>query len=747
MASPSTRIAQSRTDGGGTGTRAVSRAAHDMASGTVVAFLSFAYSLSFALVLFSGPLVASAPHGMAVLLLSAGLSTLIVAALGSFRLAVAGPDTAVIAVLAAMLAGLAARAPAGTSAAQLELLAFVALAGTTLFVGALLLLFGVLRLGIWIRYVPYPVVSGFLTASGVLLVLGAVRLVLGELPRLGALPDLTQPKVALPLALTAAVAALLVVARVVWNRPMLLPVLLFVAIAAVDGGLALLEISRDQALALGLLMQPVKGDGVGLPWNTLLSIPVDAGLLLNHASEVAVITGVTAIAILLNATGIEVSEHTQMNLDRELRVNGLANLLVGACGGVVSNLSLNRSRANRLCGATSRLSGVIAGCLCLASIVVGPRVVAWVPTPVVAGLLIFMGAQLIWTWLVKPLRRRGPSENAVAVAIPVLAVYSGYLEATALGVIASCTIFAVRYARIRVVKHDLTRREYTSSVERAPEHAAFLRNNGDLIHILWIQGYLFFGTANRLFESGRTRLHGTGGRPIRFLIVDLSNVTGIDSSSVFSFMKLADRVYEQGATMILCGLSASVRKAFGGTDFLRNHDRIMLFEQVAGALEWAEDRLLHTTDLNVPERQPFATWLAGELGGQRFADRMTGYMEVLDLDAGATLFRQEDPADSLFIVQSGRVSIVLQRPNADPIRLRAITGYTVVGEMGLYRSQTRAASVITDEPSKVCRLTRDAMARMERDDPDLSTAFHAFIVRVLADRLGFANTEIAALQR
>jgi SulP family sulfate permease len=141
-----------------------------------------------------------------------------------------------------------------------------------------------------------------------------------------------------------------------------------------------------------------------------------------------------------------------------------------------------------------------------------------------------LGGWLILEWLVRPWHRLSAMDNALVIAIPVLVVQFGYLEAAGFGVVASCIIFVVKYSRLRVIKHDLTRREYSSRLERSPEHSAFLKQNGDLIHIMWIQGYLFFGPANRLLEGGSSRISGAEGRSIRLLILDLSDVTGVDSS-------------------------------------------------------------------------------------------------------------------------------------------------------------------------------------------------------------------------
>jgi len=100
-----------------------------------------------------------------------------------------------------------------------------------------------------------------------------------------------------------------------------------------------------------------------------------------------------------------------------------------------------------------------------------------------------------------------------------------------------------------------------------------------------------------------------------------------------------------------------------------------------------------------------------------------------------------------YIVYEGRVTVLFRTAEGADVRLRSMMGHTIVGEMGLYRAAPRYASVKIDQPTAVYVLSRDAMNRMEKDDPTLAYAFHKFIIRTIATRLDFANREVAGLQR
>jgi SulP family sulfate permease len=120
-------------------------------------------------------------------------------------------------------------------------------------------------------------------------------------------------------------------------------------------------------------------------------------------------------------------------------------------------------------------------------------------------------------------------------------------------------------------------------------------------------------------------------------------------------------------------------------------------------------------------------------------------MERSELEKGEYLFRQGEPADSIVLQASGCVAITIIDEDGRPIRLRRMIGHTIVGEMGFYRGVPRTAHVIAEGPTVIYRLTQKAFDRMQEQDPAAAGAFNKLIIRLLSDRLEFANREISAL--
>ena len=170
------------------------------------------------------------------------------------------------------------------------------------------------------------------------------------------------------------------------------------------------------------------------------------------------------------------------------------------------------------------------------------------------------------------------------------------------------------------------------------------------------------------------------------------------------------------------------------------------FEEIDAALEYCEAKVLAEYAAHGFDEATLTDWLCRELGNETLAGRFTKLLDLRHLSEGELLCAQGSPADAMYFIERGRVAVLLQTDNGS-VRLRSLGDRTILGEMGLYRSSVRSASVLAERPSIVHVLTREAFEKMERDDPVLAVAFHAAIVRTLADRLEFESAMVASLQR
>ena len=150
--------------GGALGNQKFRAALTDVFAGSICSILSVAYCLSYAALIFAGPLKHSLAVGVAVTFLSAAVGGMIVASRSSLPFAIAGPDSSISVVLAAMVATVVQRL--AQSGADPLIPTLVALALTTVLTGLLLCILGFTHAGRAIRFVPFPVIGGFLGATG-----------------------------------------------------------------------------------------------------------------------------------------------------------------------------------------------------------------------------------------------------------------------------------------------------------------------------------------------------------------------------------------------------------------------------------------------------------------------------------------------------------------------------------------------------------------------------------------------------
>ncbi len=265
------------------------------------------------------------------------------------------------------------------------------------------------------------------------------------------------------------------------------------------------------------------------------------------------------------------------------------------------------------------------------------------------------------------------------------------------------------------------------------------------MHVFWLSGFIFFGSSNGLFERIKRVIEGQQDKPVGYVVLDFGQVPGLDTSAVLSLVKLRNFCEEQGVTLAFSGVNEVMQQGFNKAGFFGSDRPHQLFGSRNEAVEWCEDMVLLYHEVGDASVHSFESWLGKEFGGQLDFERIASFMEREELEKGAFLFRQGEPSDSVVLQASGCVAITIIDEHGRPIRLRRMVGHTVVGEMGFYRHVPRTASVIAEVPTVVYRLRREAFDRMQAADPEAAAALHKLIIRLLSDRLEFANREISAL--
>ncbi|GBE43887.1 bicarbonate transporter BicA [bacterium BMS3Bbin10] len=720
----------------------------DSLSGLVFALVIITYCISFSALIFQGSLSGGLTLGLSALLTGTVMTCLVVALTTTLTPAGAGPDTPVIAVMSVLAAAIATQVAAANMGDELAVIhVMLAISVATLFTGLLLFALGALRMGVWLRFIPYPVIGGFLAASGWLLVTGGIEVMTGV-----ALGFSAESFTALfgadrlPQFLLGASFALGVfILRRTIDSFLTLPIAFFVLVVVVN--LVLLGFGFSEALGgrSAWYLDGLTEVQFWMPVQAVFEYDIDWGALILSSAEIGVVCGVTAISVLLDVASLEVARQQSADLDKELRYNGVANILSGFAGGAAGNLSLSGSILIQEAGAVSRFSGVAASGFVALVLFFGADVASYVPTPLLGGLLAYLGLVVLNEALIRSPAQRSRMETLLAGAIMAVIIYSGYLLGVVLGIVGACLLFALSYSRIGIVRRHLTRLNFASNVERSPHETALLKEHGEQIHVLWLSGFIFFGSSNRLFEFIKSVMDVQENPKVRFLVLDFGAVPGLDTSAVLSLIKLKNYCDERAAHIAFAGLNEQLRNTFRTAGIISDDGPHRAFSDRNEALEWCENLLLSEHESADATEETFERWLKSVFGGELEPSRLMSYFDRRAYKEGQVVLKQGGRSNSVDILATGSVAITITDEQGHKTRLRRMAAQTVIGEMGFFRKAPRAAAVIAEQPSIVFRLTRKNFERMQDEDPKAAAAFFRLIVRVLSDRLEFANREISAL--
>jgi SulP family sulfate permease len=716
-------------------------------TGFVVGLVEIILAISFAALIYGGELSHYVATGIQSALIGAIITGVAVTLMTSLPGTVSGNQDAPAAIIAVMSAAIVESMPADATGLETFITVAISVALTTFLCGIFFLALGQFNLGGLVRFLPYPVVGGFLAGTGWLLLTGSIRMMAGDSAQITGLLSLFQAETLLRWLPGMVFAILLMVISNRYNHYLLMPSLVLGAIISFYLFTWLVGASFAEVTAQGWLL------GV-FPEGNLLRLPplsslaqVNWSLILAQTGSVVIVLVIGAISLLLNASGLELAIEGEMDLNHELRAAGTGNLLAGLFAGLVGFQQLSLSVMNIKLGAQTRLTGLFAAGVCLATLVAGTQFISLIPKFILGGVILFLGLTFLYEWVYQTWFKLPKADYIVILLILIVIATVGLLEGVAIGILAAVILFAINYSRVKVIRHSLTVATYQSNVDRPKLHKRLLRRYGNKVLILELQGYIFFGTANQLLEQIRAHINNYAKTRLCFLVLDFSQVTGIDSSVVLSFRKMNQLVQKHQVSITLTGLSGNIET------FLRKAGVLDLDEasfhvlpDLDHGVEWCEEKLLQSTGVFTKEtRRSIQDQLKEYTGNVELIARVMNYLEMQELPAGVHLIHQGDSPGAIYFLDDGVVTAQLEVSGEKPRRLNTMSSENLVGELGFYLGAKRNASVVTETQTRLYRLTVEALQDMESNDPEAAALFHKYIAHIMAEKLSHLMATVETL--
>jgi sulfate permease, SulP family len=705
-----------------------------LAAGLIIGGVEVVLAVAFAALVFAGATPARLGDGIGLYLVAAALTLGFLAWRAGVRGVVGSVQDAATAVLSILALGTAYKAStivlicqnAAVGRCEVPDVFLTVVAATlvvTVLCGVIFLVLGTFRLGNLVRFIPYPVVGGFLAGTGWLLFKGGIYIASGVELHFRTFDLLVSPVTLERWVPALAFGVILYLAVRLVNKPLVIPIVLGIGLVLFAIGMLATGSSIDAAKHGRWLLGPFESARLWQPWTLRAITGADWSAVLSQWAGIATAVFVATIAILFNVSGTEVVLHRDLDTNQELRDSGALNVVSGALGGIPGYHALSLTALAERMSVDARVAGLIAAAVPLAGVIFGASVIELIPRMIVGGVLVFLGLAFMVEWVWDKRKVLPPLEYGVVLVILAVIIGRAYLPGVVVGLVLAVVLFAINYGRIELVREVAFGETYHSNVDRPPAERGALRTLGGRVQILRVNGFLFFGSANGLLELIRKRVETD---PPRFLVIDLHRVTGVDSSAVVAFVKVMHLAEASGFELVFTGASEPVRRQLARGGMVASE--VVRFEpDLDRGLQRCEEGLLEG---GVEPAEPDGDALSGMPSGLRV------HLERVELPDGTVLLRQgESPAD-VYVLETGRLRVETVTERGTRMRLRTLRPGVVVGEVGMYSRNPRTADVVAEGPSVVLRLSDGSIERIEADDPELAAALHRWLATTLAGRLG-----------
>ncbi|MCP5451167.1 MAG: SLC26A/SulP transporter family protein [Gammaproteobacteria bacterium] len=617
-----------------------------------------------------------------------------------------------------------------------------ALFAVTVCAGLLQLLIALAGGGRLMKFIPYPVIAGLTTGTGLLLILSQIKPLLGI-----SYGGLWTQWSWLPMVTT------VVAFCAVRYAPHYLPDVPG-PIVGLFGGTAFYQIVLYIANPPTVPKHWVIGT---LPKLSEFHLAIDQfaawpslpwPLILHAAFALAVLSSLNT---LLTSMLADTATGLRHNARRELLAQSIGQIVVGLTGGMAGAASVGGTTTAIRAGAR-RWAALAAGLLLLTILSFAGPLGQWLPTSALAGIIIASALNLVERDIVAWARRRRTRLDA-AVALLVAGITVGYdlMMAVLAGLAIAILLFIRQQSRLPIVHRRTTAIERPSVRQRPAEQAALLARHGDRIVLYELRGNLFFAKADQLFEQMLPDIDRQA-----WIILHLRRVLHIDLSSVRLLQQIAARLGAHGGELLFCevhenlGLGPSVERTLRRLSLSDRRINVRTFSSTDQALEYAENALLFALGYapTVRERRiPLHEMdLCRDMKPEEVA-ALAAVLRPLELARGENLFSAGDSGAELYLILRGRVDIRIPVTADRHKRLAVFGPGTLFGEVAFLDPGPRTAEATAMKPSELLVMNRADFNQLRETHPDAAVALLLALGQIQSRAMRWSAKEIQRLMQ
>jgi SulP family sulfate permease len=510
--------------------------------------------------------------------------------------------------------------------------------------------------------------------------------------------------------------------------------------------------------------------------------------------------GILHVPINVPALALNTGED-HANLDHELKLHGYSNFLSGLAGSIQNYLVYANSLFFMRSGGNSRLAGIELAILTFLVMTVGPSLVGFIPVMMVGVLIFDLGFELLLEAVWQPRKKLKLLEYMTVIAIVLIMGIYDFVIGIGVGIILAFVSLTVQTSRVSAVRASYSGEVVGSTVRRNPTQQHYLQQVGRQINIIKLAGYLFFGTIVSVEDKIRALITDEefSRHPIKFLILDLWLVTGLDYSAGEGFKTISRLLNGKNIELILSGVEAelplgrSLRAVGLGEDGVE----VKLLPNLNSALEYCENELLKTlysdledsqsshsvsaANLDVPG-SPDVNPLTGDMLGssprrnllREAARKSLGQVEVKRMSRWQSFkeplrlllqifrdvsdknedfwfraigyFQRREYAAGTVLFRRGERAESFYLLQSGILRaeydlpqgwlLESIVAGTTCGELPFFSETNRTATCVVERDCVVWLMDKENWERLQKEEPDVAQELLRISLKLTSERMG-----------
>jgi SulP family sulfate permease len=725
----------------------------DIFGGSAAAVITIPLCIAYGLIAFAPLGSGFATQAAFIGILSAFFTCLTASLLGGTPVLITAPTAALTLVISSVIGYLAA-SPLLSDIPGKEAIIIALMSLCVLTAGVVQLVFATFRLGNLVKYVPYPVMAGFMNGIAVLLILKQIRPLIGVTSKTPLLEIVLHPGIIEPLTCLVGIATLAMIlffSHLFKSLPGSFVGLL--GGTALYYGIRFFSGPDNIGPTVGRIdfqvIKPLVFQGLFEQVSLLNPAPLIPTLLI-----AGVMIGlVGSMESLLSAVVADDLTGSRHNSNRELFGQGAGNTISAMFGCLPGAGSIPKTLDNYRAGGRTRLSGILASLvIILIMIFLGPYI-GMIPLTVFAAIVVSIGIEMVDGWSVHLLRqltkaslhRKSIIGNLlVAFAVTVLMVSVNLVLAIGIGIFIASALFISKIGKSTVRRKFFGNQIHSKRI-RGREDGKILDRLGEKIVVFELHGPIFFGSGDNLSKEIHDSMEDA-----RYCILDLKRVNEIDTTGAKSIIRASRALQREDKKLLISYLHErrALRKFLAVIGFEQELGEDRIFPDTDTALEMAENELLQSEGLNreseeleLGQIEVLRDFTEDEI--QSLKNHMVHSEYQKDEKVIGTLEVSRD----LFFLTHGSVSIRIPLSAVDHTkRLATYPAGAIFGEMAFLDGAPRSAEVSCDERSVIYSISYEEFESLSRIEPELALKLIKNIAIEVSRRLRTTSMEIGFLE-